>query len=201
MFKVNLPAHLVIIKNTQAYLNNKMTELSEMDVLQMIGRAGRPQYDNTGVAVILTRSDKRLKYENLVSGKTPLESRLHLQLIDHINAEIGLGTIADAESAKKWLRSTFFHVRCRANPKFYGLDATPGEVEKMVESVCLYNLERLLNASLVGSSSGKLHLTAYGEAAAKYCVRFQTAEMIVGMNGSAKLKYVVRTYQSRSLTV
>jgi ATP-dependent DNA helicase HFM1/MER3 len=189
---------LVIIKNTQAYLNNKMTELSDMDVLQMIGRAGRPQFDDTGVAVILTRSDKRLKYENLVSGKTPIESRLHLQLVDHINAEIGLGTITDAESAKKWLRSTFFYVRCRVNPSIYGLGADPGAVEKMVESVCLYNLERLQHASLVGNSNGKLQLTAYGEAAAKYCVRFQTAEMIiVGMNGPAKLKHVVRNSQSR----
>lgn len=33
-------------------------ELSEAVILQMIGRAGRPQFDDHGVAVIMTQSDK-----------------------------------------------------------------------------------------------------------------------------------------------
>ncbi|THV03589.1 P-loop containing nucleoside triphosphate hydrolase protein [Dendrothele bispora CBS 962.96] len=44
---VNLPAHTVIIKGTQIYNPEKgrWVELSSQDVLQMLGRAGRPQYD------------------------------------------------------------------------------------------------------------------------------------------------------------
>lgn len=42
---VNLPAHTVIIKGTQIYIpeKGKWTELSHLDVMQMLGRAGRPQ--------------------------------------------------------------------------------------------------------------------------------------------------------------
>lgn len=41
---VNLPAHAVIIKGTQMYNPEKgaWTELSMMDIMQMMGRAGRP---------------------------------------------------------------------------------------------------------------------------------------------------------------
>jgi ATP-dependent DNA helicase HFM1/MER3 len=40
---VNLPAHLVIIKGTVMYNGKEMTEYSELDIMQMLGRAGRPQ--------------------------------------------------------------------------------------------------------------------------------------------------------------
>ena len=41
---VNLPAHTVILKGTQIYSpeQGKWIELSPQDVLQMMGRAGRP---------------------------------------------------------------------------------------------------------------------------------------------------------------
>lgn len=40
---VNLPAHLVVIKSTMQYVGGSCEEYSEADLLQMIGRAGRPQ--------------------------------------------------------------------------------------------------------------------------------------------------------------
>ncbi|CAA3010416.1 D -box ATP-dependent RNA helicase D 12-like [Olea europaea subsp. europaea] len=53
---VNLPAHVVIIKGTQIYNPEKgaWTELSPLDVMQMLGRAGRPQYDTYGEGIIIT---------------------------------------------------------------------------------------------------------------------------------------------------
>lgn len=55
---VNLPAHMVIIKGTQVYSPEKGTwqELGPLDVMQMFGRAGRPQYDTQGLGVIITGS-------------------------------------------------------------------------------------------------------------------------------------------------
>lgn len=40
---VNLPAHLVVIKSTMQYVAGSCEEYSDADMLQMIGRAGRPQ--------------------------------------------------------------------------------------------------------------------------------------------------------------
>jgi len=53
---VNLPAHMVIIKGTQVYSPEKgaWTELGALDVMQMFGRAGRPQYDTFGEGIIIT---------------------------------------------------------------------------------------------------------------------------------------------------
>ena len=41
----------------------------------MVGRAGRPQFDTRGVAVIMTSKDMVFKYENLISGTELIESR------------------------------------------------------------------------------------------------------------------------------
>jgi len=168
-----------------------MVELEESSILQMIGRAGRPQFDDSGVAVILTRSDKRLKYENIVAGKQPLESRLHLQLVEYVNAEIGLGTITDVQSAKNWLRSTYFFVRCRLNPIHYGVSQHCDAIDQVTEEKCLQSIEILQNEGLVANIDGKLQTTAYGEAAARYCLRLPTVTRIMGTKGQAKLKDVV----------
>ena len=60
---VNLPAHTVIIKGTQVYSPEKghWIELSSQDVLQMFGRAGRPQYDTFGEGIIII-SHTELQY-------------------------------------------------------------------------------------------------------------------------------------------
>eukprot|EP00049_Salpingoeca_infusionum_P009351 m.155713 g.155713 ORF g.155713 m.155713 type:complete len:120 (+) comp14311_c0_seq18:1836-2195(+) len=90
-----MPAHLVIIKGTTQYTPSGNEELNVAKVLQMIGRAGRPQFDTHGVALILTRQSSKAKYESLLNGMQPIESSLHLQLVEHLNAEIALGTIQD----------------------------------------------------------------------------------------------------------
>lgn len=71
---VNLPAHLVVIKNTSSWQSGQMREYLDLEVMQMVGRAGRPQFDNGGVAVIMTRKEKKVKYEKMISGTEKLES-------------------------------------------------------------------------------------------------------------------------------
>lgn len=73
---VNLPCHMVIIKNTVTYNTaaGGCTEYSDLEIMQMLGRAGRPQFDDSAVAVIMTRLNRREFYEKMVSGKEVLES-------------------------------------------------------------------------------------------------------------------------------
>ncbi|KAF7363796.1 ATP-dependent DNA helicase MER3 [Mycena sanguinolenta] len=114
---VNLPAHTVVIKGVQIFQNNVSTEYSDLDVMQMLGRAGRPQFDKDGIAIILCESDLEKKYRELVQGKTIVESSLHKNLSEHLNSEIGLGTITNIRSAKEWLRSSFLFQRIQKNPR------------------------------------------------------------------------------------
>jgi ATP-dependent DNA helicase HFM1/MER3 len=171
-------------------------ELEESNITQMIGRAGRPQFDESGVVVILTRSDKRVKYENIVSGNHPLESRLHLQLVEHLNTEIGLGTVVDTESARSWIRSTFFYARCRSNPTYYGLGSNSGEIDKLIEQRCLESIEELRREGLIERVNGKLSTTAYGEASARYYLKLSTIRHILRGNPQAKLKEMVLRFQN-----
>uniref|UniRef100_A0A8C6QTC7 HFM1, ATP-dependent DNA helicase homolog n=1 Tax=Nannospalax galili TaxID=1026970 RepID=A0A8C6QTC7_NANGA len=71
---VNLPAHLVIIKSTLHYAGGIFEEYSETDILQMIGRAGRPQFDTTATAVIMTRLSTREKYVQMLACNDTVES-------------------------------------------------------------------------------------------------------------------------------
>jgi ATP-dependent DNA helicase HFM1/MER3 len=71
---VNLPAHLVIIKGTKQYTNRGYEEYDVMDIQQMIGRAGRPQFDKFGVAVILTTQEKKDYYQD-TSASAIIESK------------------------------------------------------------------------------------------------------------------------------
>ena len=54
----------------------------------MIGRAGRPQFDTSAVAVIMTQHATKSLYQNLIGGSQIIESSFHLNLTDHLNAEV-----------------------------------------------------------------------------------------------------------------
>jgi ATP-dependent DNA helicase HFM1/MER3 len=73
---VNLPCHMVIIKNTVSYEAGAIKEYSDLEVMQMIGRAGRPQFDTSALAIIMTKMQQVKHYEQLLSGQERLESWL-----------------------------------------------------------------------------------------------------------------------------
>ncbi|KAJ4827132.1 DExH-box ATP-dependent RNA helicase DExH12 [Turnera subulata] len=120
---VNLPAHTVIIKGTQIYNPEKgaWTELSPLDVMQMLGRAGRPQYDSGGEGIIITGHTELQYYLSLMNQQLPIESQFVSKLADQLNAEIVLGTVQNAREACHWLGYTYLYVRMLRNPTLYGL--------------------------------------------------------------------------------
>jgi pre-mRNA-splicing helicase BRR2 len=120
---VNLPAHTVILKGTQMYSPDKgdWVELSPLDVLQMMGRAGRPQYDTEGEGIILTLYSQLQYYLSLNNQQLPVESQLIKRLPDQLNAEIVLGTVANVQDAVNWLGYTYLYVRLLRAPEVYGV--------------------------------------------------------------------------------
>lgn len=66
---VNLPARTVIIKGTQIYSPEKgsWVELGALDVMQMLGRSGRPQFDKVGEGILLTSHSELQYYLSLMN--------------------------------------------------------------------------------------------------------------------------------------
>ncbi|XP_038704664.1 DExH-box ATP-dependent RNA helicase DExH12-like [Tripterygium wilfordii] len=120
---VNLPAHTVIIKGTQIYNPEKgaWTELSPLDVMQMLGRAGRPQFDSHGEGIIITGHSELQYYLSLMNQQLPIESQFVSKLADQLNAEIVLGTVQNAKEACNWIGYTYLYIRMLRNPTLYGL--------------------------------------------------------------------------------
>jgi activating signal cointegrator complex subunit 3 len=55
-----VPAHLVIVKGTEFFdgKSSRYVDYPLTDVLQMIGRAGRPGFDTSAKAVVMAMEDK-----------------------------------------------------------------------------------------------------------------------------------------------
>lgn len=188
---VNLPCHLVIIKNTVGWQDGGSKEYSDLEMMQMLGRAGRPQFDDSATAVILTRKERVTHYEKLVSGSESLESCLHLNLIEHLNAEIGLGNVSDVDSAVKWLAGTFLFVRLRRNPTHYKLKegANQDDEDEMLRQICEKDIKLLQEGGLVECDA--LRSTRFGEAMARYYIRFETMKMLLSLKPQATISQTV----------
>lgn len=143
------------------------------------------------MAVILCDSNQERKYKALVSGKTLLESCLHVNLSEHLNSEIGLGTITDLATAKgkrplypsvlstqdhvpsfatEWLHNSFLFQRIQKNPRHYALGKASDQtwqsrLDELVES----SIGDLQNNGLVSNNgnNGQITSTEYGEIMSK----------------------------------
>lgn len=121
---VNLPAAAVIIKGTQVYSaqEGKFVDLGILDVLQIFGRAGRPQFEDVGIGMICTTIDRLPHYTQSVTAQQPIESRFSSKLVDNLNAEIALGTVTSIPEAVQWIGYSYLFVRMQRNPMAYGIE-------------------------------------------------------------------------------
>lgn len=184
---VNLPAHLVVVKGTQ-YYDAKIEGYRDMDltdVLQMLGRAGRPQFDTSGVARIFTQDSKKAFYKHFLHTGFPVESTLHKVLDNHLGAEIAAGTIVTKQDALDYLTWTFFFRRLHKNPSYYGLEISAEEhntmaarqivTDFMIELVD-NSLKELAESSCVvfDSATGDVDPTPFGKIMSYYYLSHKT---------------------------
>ena len=81
---VNLPAHLVLIKGTSCWRGGTRgyERISKADIIQMLGRAGRPGMDVQGVAVIMTSREDKEYYQDVSMNAEVVESKLQNSLVE-----------------------------------------------------------------------------------------------------------------------
>jgi len=167
---VNLPARCVVIRDTKLHdpLEGEV-DMSPLDVLQMLGRAGRPGYDDVGYGwVVCDRADAD-KYRRLLREGKDIESRLAENLDAHLNAEIAMGTIRDIDDVMDWLETTFYYVRASSAPEMYDFEGLREHVRG--------KLEGLVDRGFVDAGEDlSLSATPLGMLASKFYLRLATAE-------------------------
>ncbi|KAM6995450.1 activating signal cointegrator 1 complex subunit 3 isoform 1-T2 [Tautogolabrus adspersus] len=181
---VNLPAHAVIIKGTQIYdaKRGTLVDLGILDVMQIFGRAGRPQFDKYGEGTIITTHDKLSHYLTLLTQQNPIESQFLDSLADNLNAEVALGTVTNVEEAVKWLSYTYLYVRMRANPLAYGINHKAYQMDPSLE---LYRKELVVEAGRkldkarmirFEERTGYFASTDLGRTASHFYIKYNTIE-------------------------
>ena len=77
-------------QGTQIYdaKRGQFVDLGILDVMQIFGRAGRPQFDTFGHGTIITTHDKLSHYLSLMTRQNPIESQFTNSLTDNLNAEV-----------------------------------------------------------------------------------------------------------------
>lgn len=198
---VNLPAHLVIVKNTSFYNEGQFKPYPESALVQMIGRAGRPQFDTHATAVIMTKTSEQSQIEKMLTGKLVVDSQLHKFLTEHLNSEIVLGTINDDLIARKWIESTFLRVRLMRNPENYGLkkNCSLTVKENILINLCKESIELLMKYGMIKrTNQGFLEATDCGRAMAKHYISLNTMVKLTNLKGTETQRELLEIIASSS---
>ena len=185
---VNLPAQTVIIKGTQVYSPEKgrWVELGALDVLQMMGRAGRPQYDTEGRGILITAHDQLSYYLSLLNQQLPVESHMISALPDALNAEVVLGNVQNMQDAVDWLSYTYLYIRALKEPSLYKA-TTPNDdnLEQWRVDIAHAAATKLAKHNLMkyDSRTGQFQVTDLGRIASHY---YCTHESMATYNSQLK---------------
>ena len=181
---VNLPAHTVIIKGTQVYSPEKgsWVELSPQDVLQMLGRAGRPQFDTYGEGIIITNQGEIPYYLSLLNQQLPIESQFASKLVDNLNAEIVLGNVRSRDEGVEWLGYTYLFVRMLRSPGLYSVGAEYEDDEALEQKRVdlIHSAATVLKKSNLikyDEKTGKLQATELGRIASHYYITYGSMDV------------------------
>jgi helicase len=166
---VNLPARVVVIREYRRF--DRIEGYQPIPVLeykQMAGRAGRPKYDTTGTAILISRNegerDFLLDYyilgspESIIS-KLASESALR----SHVLSTIAMNFASDKDGIMNFIRQTFF-----------GHQRDPDEVEYMIDLIVKF----LKDEGLLVQSGSRLRSTKFGRRTSQLYIDPKSAVII-----------------------
>jgi replicative superfamily II helicase len=173
---VNLPARCVVIRDTKYHdpLEGDV-DISPLDVMQMLGRAGRPGYDDVGYGWVVCDGSDADRYRRLIREGKDIESHLADELDSHLNAEIAMGTVDDLDDVLSWLETTFYYVRARSRPAEYGFADLRERVRETLDS--------LVDRGFVEMEGLSVEPTSLGRLASKYYLDLDTARRFHDLAG------------------
>eukprot|EP00438_Fugacium_kawagutii_P013506 Skav208899 [mRNA] locus=scaffold270:487336:490343:- [translate_table: standard] len=104
--------------------------------MQMLGRAGRPQYDKTGHGIVITQHSELQYYLSLMNQQLPIESqvpRVLSVLPDMVNAELVLGTIQTRQETAEAVHVDPDQVGGSRRVRLYGISPDEAEEDRLLE--------------------------------------------------------------------
>lgn len=142
---VNLPARNVVIVG----VCRGLSDVDELDIIQMAGRAGRYGIDDEGHVYLIVPDDEKYNWSRIFSHPRPVTSVLndHHKLSFHVLAEIYRGIIKTEHDVFSWYeRSLAFR---QGKEPFSGAEA---------EAV----FQDLKQEKMIHEKNGRLHVTGLG---------------------------------------
>lgn len=161
---VNLPSQRTIIRDYKRYSPPYgMQPIPILEYKQMAGRAGRPNYDDHGEAILISKSDSEretLLDEYIWAEPERINSKLSSEpaLRTHVLGSIAAGYVNSLESMLEFVGKTFF-----------GYQHSAGQVSDTVEKVLGFLMEenmvsdkgKWLSATKFGKKVSQLYIDPY----------------------------------------
>lgn len=147
----------------------------------------------------------------LNTSELTLRYRLHLNLVEHLNAgiinilfdygdlmhaaEIVLEIIKDMETAELWITTTYMYTRMKSNPKYYGLQETTSDLEPYIQTILDKILSKLKGCQLISEqpNEGRINPTPFGIIFSKYYVKYETIKSFICLDASPTTCQIVRS--------
>ncbi len=154
---INLPARRVVIKNLYRFDPNfGRIPIPILEIKQMEGRAGRPQYDKEGEAILIAKNENEFSriYEDYLLNETEeIYSKLGSEkaLRTHILSSIAAGFVSNENELKNFIGNTF-----------YAYQTDIWKLESMIENVVFFleenNMIKDFNATKYGKKVSDLYI-------------------------------------------
>ena len=178
MYGVNLPSKTVIIRDLTRWTSKGPQSIPVFDYEQMSGRAGRPQYDDTGYSHLIAKTaDEAIDLEDhYIDGEI---EKTNSKLIDNkdaiykqIIAQIASTLSKNIEELSDFFSKTFYGYQMNNNPSmsFFAEESIKFELESA--------LEFLLKNGIIRASPEGLKTTEFGDLIAKSNYSVETAVKI-----------------------
>lgn len=199
---VNLPAHLVIVKGTRTWRGggSGYQDIDKSSLLQMIGRAGRPGLDTSGVAVIMTDNNSKSLVEAQIQGLGPAESRLLGNLVDVLNTEISQRVVTDMAGAIRWLKTTYLFGRLRQEPAKYAMDQSWDCIDSFMKHFLKRAIDDLVGADIVQfDGSGEIQPLPACHIMSQSMVPFESMKAIASLPHDATQCQVLKSLSKMEL--
>lgn len=191
---VNLPAHLVIVKGTRVWRGGARgyQDIDNGALLQMIGRAGRPGLDTSGVAVIMTDNKSKSLIEHQIQGLGSAESRLLQNLVDVLNTEISQRVVTHMNGALRWLQTTFLFTRLQKEPTKYAMSPSWKSVEVYMEHLLHRAIQNLIDADFVKLEEGVIDPQPASHIMSQGMVPFEAMQSIASLPHDASMCQILK---------